>query len=138
LPDRAVTSGIDWDIRFKTRYALVGYWVGSDVHGSPEAIDRVQENNRHYFQRPDLRSATLDVTRTSLTGDAGMIGVNKIGGERVRFSSNLSFKSPGLDINDLGFMRRADQRNLSNWFQVRSDTPNRWFRSRNINFNQYS
>ena len=95
LPDRAVTAGIDWDLRFKTRYALVGYWVGSDVHGSPEAIDRVQENSRHYFQRPDLTSATLDVTRTSLTGDGGMIGISKIGGERVRFNSNVSFKSPG-------------------------------------------
>jgi hypothetical protein len=138
LPDRAVTTGIDWDLRFKTRYALVGYWVGSDLRGSAEAIDRVQENSRHYFQRPDLTSAALDVTRTSLTGDGGMVGVNKIGGERVRFSSSVSFKSPGLDINDVGFMRRADQRNVNNWFQVRSDKPDRWFRSRNINFNQYA
>jgi hypothetical protein len=77
LPDRAVTTGIDWDLRFKARYALVGYWVGSDLRGSAEAIDRVQENSRHYFQRPDLTSAALDVTRTSLTGDGGMVGVQQ-------------------------------------------------------------
>ena len=138
LADRAVTAGIDWDLRFTKRYSLTGYWVGSDVHGAPEAIDRIQENSRHYFQRPDLTTAALDVTRTSLTGEGGSIGISKIGGERVRFNSNVSFKSPGLDINDLGFMRRADQRNLNNWLQIRSDKPTRWFRSRNINFNQYS
>ena len=27
---------------------------------------------------------------------------------------------------------------MSNWLQVRSDTPNKWFRTRNINFNQYA
>jgi hypothetical protein len=138
LADRAVTAGIDWDLRFTKRYSLTGYWVGSDVHGAPEAIDRIQENSRHYFQRPDLTTAALDVTRTSLTGEGGSIGISKIGGERVRFNSNVSFKSPGLDINDLGFMRRADQRNLNNWLQIRSDKPTLWFRSRNINFNQYS
>src|SRR6185369_5006997 len=63
---------------------------------------------------------------------------SKIGGQRVRFNSNLSCKSPGLDVNDVGFMRRADQRSMSNWLQIRSDTPNRWFRSRNINFNQWA
>ena len=138
LADRAASAGIDWDLRFKKRYSLTGYWVGSDVHGTPEAIDRIQENSRHYFQRPDLTTATLDVTRTSLAGQGGSIGISKIGGERVRFNSNASFKSPGLDINDLGFMRRADQRNLNNWLQVRSDKPNRWFRNRNVNFNQWA
>jgi hypothetical protein len=138
LADRAVTGGVDWDLRFLKRYSLNGYWVGSDVHGSPEAIDRLQENSRHYFQRPDLTAATLDVTRTSLAGQGGQIAISKIGGERVHFNSTVSFKSPGLDINDVGFMRRADQRSMSNWFQVRSDTPNRWFRSRNINVNQWA
>ena len=27
---------------------------------------------------------------------------------------------------------------MSNWLQIRSDKPNRWFRSRNINFNQWA
>ena len=35
-------------------------------------------------------------------------------------------------------MRRADQRTMGNWLQIRSDTPTEWFRSRNINFNQYA
>ena len=87
LPDRAVTGGVDWDLRFRKRYSLTGYWVGSSIHGIAEAIERLQENSRHYFQRPDPASRDLDPTRTSLTGDGAQIAISKIGGERVRFNS---------------------------------------------------
>jgi hypothetical protein len=56
----------------------------------------------------------------------------------VHFNSNVGFKSPGFDVNDAGFLRRADTRSMGNWLQFRSDHPNRWFRSRMINFNQYA
>ncbi len=136
LPNSAVTGGVDWDWRLGPRYSVTGYWAGSALHGDPTAIDTVEENSRHYFQRPDLKSAHLDPTRTSLTGTSGKVSVGKIGGERVHFNSTISFKSPGFDVNDVGYLRRADQRSMSNWFQIRSDRPTRWFRSRMINFNQ--
>ena len=79
----------------------------------------------------------MDPTRTSLSGTSGRIGINKIGGQRLRFMSQVGFKSPGFDLNDAGFLRRADERWLLNWVQIRSDVPNRWFRSRNLNFNEY-
>jgi uncharacterized protein DUF5916 len=138
LPDTATTVGVDWDARFRKWYALTGYVVGSTVRGDPGAIERLQEDSRHYFQRPDLKSASLDPTRAALDGSAGQVGFGKIGGEFVRFNSWLSFKTPGFDINDVGYLRRADQRSTSNWLQVRSDRPNRWFRSRNINVNQWA
>ena len=138
LPESAYTGGVDWDLRFSARYALTGYWVGSEVRGDPAAIERLQKNSRHYFQRPDLSSTGLDATRTALGGDAGQIAISKIGGEHVRFNSNIGFKSPGFDINDVGFLRRADTRSVSNWLQVRSNRPTRFFRSRNVNFNQYA
>ena len=47
-------------------------------------------------------------------------------------------KSPGFDINDVGFMRRADQRNMSNWMQWRNDKPNRYLRSFRFNLNQWA
>ncbi len=62
----------------------------------------------------------------------------KIGGQRVRFNFVGAFKSPGYDTNDVGFMRRADQRSMNSWVQIRGDKPNRWFRTRNINFNQWA
>ena len=137
LASRANTAGTDWDVRVNRRYAVTGYFVGSSIHGDASAIERLQENSRHYFQRPDLTSVHLDTTRTSLNGLAGQIAISKIGGEHVRFNSNIGFKTPGFDINDVGFLRRADQRTMSNWLQFRSDRPNGVFRSRMINFNQW-
>ncbi|HEX7137327.1 MAG TPA: DUF5916 domain-containing protein [Vicinamibacterales bacterium] len=137
LADHANTVGTDWDLRLRTRYAVQGYLVGSAISGDPNAIELLQENPRHYYQRPDLKSVSLDPTRTSLNGGAGQLAIAKIGGEFVRFNFNASFKSPGFDINDAGFLRRADQRNSNNWLQFRSDRPNRVFRSRMINFNMW-
>jgi Domain of unknown function (DUF5916)/Carbohydrate family 9 binding domain-like len=137
LAQHANTGGADWDVRFKQRYAITGYLAGSNIHGDASAIEQLQENSRHYFQRPDLRSVHLDPARTSLSGAAGQIAIAKIGGEHVRFNSNVGFKTPGFDINDVGFLRRADTRRMSNWLQFRSDQPNRVFRSRMINFNQW-
>ena len=138
LPDNALTAGLDWDLRFKQRYALTGNLVGSHVHGEAGAIERLQTNSRHYFQRPDLTSETFDPTRTSLDGRAGSLGIGKIAGARLRFHSSVQFKTPGFDINDIGFMRRADQRTMGNWLQIRNDTPNHWFRSQSLNFNQFA
>ena len=137
LPSSAYTGGVDVDARFKKYYSLTGFVASSRVNGDPSAIESLQEDSRHYYQRPDAVSFSVDPSRTSLSGASGRIGINKIGGQRLRFMSQVGFKSPGFDLNDAGFLRRADERWLLNWVQVRSDVPNKWFRSRNLNFNEY-
>jgi hypothetical protein len=138
LPGQAYTGGLDWDWRLSSRYAIQGYWAGSTVRGDAEAIDELQTNNRHSFQRPDAEHLDYDPTRTSLDGQSGLFAISKIGGERVRFNSNAAFKSPGFDINDAGFFRRADQVTESNWIQIRWDKPSKRLRSFRINFNQWA
>jgi hypothetical protein len=138
LARHAHAGGVDVDWRIGSRYSVSGNWVGSHISGSTDAIDRLQRNSRHYFQRPDAGRVRLDPTSTVLAGTAGRLGFGKIGGARVRFQSNVGFKTPGFDVNDLGFLQRADERTLNNWLQIRSDTPTRWFRTRNVNFNQYA
>jgi hypothetical protein len=138
LPGQAYTGGVDWDWRFAKRYALQGYWAGSSVLGDPEAILELQESNVHSFQRPDSDHLEADPTRTSLNGYSTQLALSKIAGQRVRFNSNVSLKSPGFDSNDVGFMRRADQRNMSNWMQWRNDKPNRYLRSFRFNLNQWA
>jgi hypothetical protein len=135
LPAHANAFGADWDLRFRKRFSVTGYLVGSDVAGDPAAIQNLQKDSRHYFQRPDLMSDAFDPARTSLTGAAGMIAISQIGGEHLRFTSNYNFKTPGFDVNTLGYMRRADQHLTYNWLQIRSDKPNRLTRWRMINFN---
>jgi hypothetical protein len=137
LPSSAYTGGVDVDARFKKYYSLTGFVASSRVNGDPSAIESLQEDSRHYYQRPDAVSFSVDPSRTSLSGASGRIGINKIGGQRLRFMSQVGFKSPGFDLNDAGFLRRADERWVLNWVQVRSDVPNKWFRSRNLNFNEY-
>ena len=138
LPGNAFTGGLDYDWRLTPRYSVTGYAVGSSVRGDASAITELQQSNVHSFQRPDAEHVELDVTRTALNGYAGGLSVNKIGGERTRFSSNVGLRNPGYDINDVGFLRRADQKTMSNWFQWRHDRPTRLTRSFRWNLNQWA
>jgi hypothetical protein len=138
LPDSGFTGGVDFDLRFKKRFGFTGYWAASRMHGTPEAIERMQENSRHYLQRPDAKNLDFDPTRTALSGTSARVGINKFGGQRTRFNFNVGYKSPGFDMNEIGFLRRADERWTANWFQLRSDVPSKFFRSRNVNFNQFA
>jgi hypothetical protein len=137
LPGEAFTGGLDWDLRLKKRYAIQGYWAGSSVHGSASAIRQLQESTVHGFQRPDATHLEEDLTRTSLNGNAGSVALGKIGGSKIRFNSVVSYKSPGFDINDVGFLRRADTRSMSNWMQWRNDKPSKYLRSFRWNLNQW-
>ncbi len=138
LAGSAYTGGVDWDWRIRKSYSLSGNWAGSTVRGTPEAIAELQQSNTHSFQRPDAGHVEFDPTRTSLDGHSGQLSISKIGGERVRFNSNVAFKSPGFEINDLGFMRRADQRTQSNWLQWRHDRTSKYLRNFRFNLNQWT
>ena len=138
LADNAFTGGVDYDWRLSRMYGFNGYWAGSHLRGSEEAITRLQQNTVHAFQRPDADYTELDETATTLNGHAGSVSFGKISGERTRFSSYVGYKSPGFDSNDLGFQRRADERTMNNWFQLRDFVPGRFVRNWNINFNQWA
>lgn len=138
LPGQAYTGAVDWDWRFRGKYSLDGTASGSTVRGTAAAIDQLQRSNVHSFQRPDSTTLRYDPSRTSLSGYSGSAAIAKIGGQRVRFRSGVSMTSPGFDVNDLGFMRRADERSMSNWVQVRYETPSKYLRSFRYNLNQWA
>jgi hypothetical protein len=138
LADNSVAGGIDYDWRPSPRYSVQGFWAGSRLGGSVDAIMRVQKNAVHSFQRPDAEVVDLDPTATTLGGHAGGVNVSKIGGQRVRFAANYGYKSPGFDSNDLGFQRRADERTMSHWFQWRDQVPGKYVRQYMVNVNQWA
>ena len=138
LADTAHTGGIDYDWRLGQRFNISGFWAGSRVQGSTEAIERLQTNTVHAYQRPDADHVELDPLATTLSGHAGSISFGKIGGEKTRFSAYYGYKSPGFDINDVGFQRRADERTVSHWFQMRDMVPGRFTRSFIWNLNQWA
>ncbi len=136
IADSAVTGGVDYDWRLGERYSLSGFWAGSRVAGDAEAITKVQKNAVHFYQQPDMDHLELDETATSMLGHAGSANFSKIAGEKVRFSGNYSYKSPGFEMNDLGFQRRADERTMNHWVQWRNMTPGKYKRQYMVNFNQ--
>ncbi len=79
-----------------------------------------------------------DPTRTSLSGHSGGMSFSKISGQTTRGNVNIGFRSPGFEINDLGFQPRADEIWQNAWFQIRSEKHGEYIRYKNINFNQWS
>ena len=62
----------------------------------------------------------------------------KIGGQRVRFFSSVGVKSPGFEINDRRVHAARRSRTMSNWMQVRYETPSKYLRSFRYNLNQWA
>ena len=131
----AYVGAVDARRRFAHgRYEVSGSLDFSRVAGTAAAIAATQRDAVHYYQRPDA-GLPYDTTRTSLTGDAEELRFAKVGGRRTNFETTYQRRSPGFEVNDLGFLRRADQQNWSNWFGLRWNQPSRWYRQANWNFN---
>ena len=137
IPDSAFTGGVDYDWRIGKRFSVNGYWAGSTVRGSQTAIAGLQRSNVHSFQRPDADHVEFDPTAEAMSGNAGAVNFSKISGERTRFNFTTMYKSPGFDVNDLGFMQRADIFSAFAWLQMRWEKPGRFVRTKNINFNHW-
>lgn len=110
LRKSAYSGGIDFKHNWQDfNYYLEGNFVMSHVEGSPEAIERTQRELTHLFQRTDAGHVEVDPTRTSLTGTGGRFEIGKAGGGNWRYLGGFNFKSPELELNDIGFLRQADE-----------------------------
>lgn len=136
LRDAAYAGGLDVRHRFAgERYEIAGYLLGSHVLGSPDAMARTQRSAVRYFQRPDARSFSFDPTRTELSGGSAYLSFARIGGEHWRFSTGLHTRSPGFEVNDMGYQRDADSFVNWVWVQYQQSTPQGPFRRWNVNVN---
>ena len=137
LHNNATTGGVDFTQYFKDRnYMLNAALYMSNVQGSTEAISLTQQSSARYFQRPDADHLQLDESRTSLSGAGGKLEFGKIGGNWNFLYMNI-FKSPGLEINDMGYMQVAD--NVMNvlWTGYNFTEPFSIFRRLNLNNDVY-
>jgi hypothetical protein len=115
LHSGAYATGATFRNRFhKRQYELAGQVAASLVRGSPEVIARTQQSSVHYYQQPG-DDHVVDPTRTSLSGHAEQIKFGKYGGGITRFETSFLRQSAGFDVNDLGYLRRADILNWSTW-----------------------
>src|SRR5262245_1495818 len=108
----------------------------SSVRGSAPALVLTQRSSARYFQRPDNDYTSLDSSRTSLSGSAGSVRFGKQGGKHIRFETGGAWRTPGFEINDVGFMRVADEVDHFTWAGYSIRNPFAIFRRFQLNFNE--
>ncbi|MFT4565796.1 MAG: hypothetical protein ACI9FN_000749 [Saprospiraceae bacterium] len=84
--------------------------IFSIVEGTDVKISTTQHSFEHYFQRPDASHLSVDDTKTSLSGHGGTLSFANYGGsDNLSFQGGLTWRSPGLELNDVGFLNTADE-----------------------------
>lgn len=139
LHDAAYTGGLD----FKHQWANRDWYVGgnltmSHVQGSKEAIANTQQSITHLFDRVGADHVQVDTTRTSLTGTGGNVQIGKIGNGHWRFESGATWRSPELELNDIGFQRQSDDVRHYTWIGYQTLKPDSTFRRVGINYNHWT
>ncbi len=138
IHNAAYTGGVDFKHQWNNRtWYAAGNLVMSKVLGSKEAIYNTQTSLRHNFQRVDATHVNVDPNRTSLTGTGGNVKFGKSGGGKFLFESGVTWRSPELEMNDIGFQRNADDITHYNWMAYKSLKPFSIFRSLQVNYNHY-
>jgi hypothetical protein len=134
----ASVMGTDFRHRFLGgQYQVSGSLSATRVSGSPRAIAATQTDPVHDFQRPDA-GLRFDSTRTSLTGNAEELLFGKYGGGVVRFETSYLRQSTGYEVNDLGYLRRADEQSWSTWAALTFRNARWFYRSAQFNVNQWN
>ncbi|WP_343911586.1 DUF5916 domain-containing protein [Aquimarina litoralis] len=139
LRKAAYSGGLDFRHNWKDRkYFIEGNFVTSHVEGSKEAIEATQNELTHLFQRVDADHVEVDPNRTSLTGTGGKLIGGKSGGGNWRYTAGVFWRSPELELNDIGFLRQADD--IRQFANVRYLflKPTKFYRRANLSFEQTS
>ncbi|MEM1120840.1 MAG: DUF5916 domain-containing protein [Bacteroidota bacterium] len=138
LHKAAYSGGLDIVHRWKDQsWVATANFIYSNVQGSKEAITNTQTSFEHYFQRPDAEHLTVDENRTSLTGTGGTLKIGRFGGN-WKFETGATWRSPELELNDIGFMNNADEINHFFWSGYRFNNPFGIFRNMGLNVNSWS
>jgi hypothetical protein len=134
LRSSAYAGALDFRHRFhKGRYRLSGSLGLSSVRGSRAAIASTQRSPVHFYQRPDDKLA-FDSSRTSLSGDFQEVLFRRMSGF-IQFETSYLRRSPGFEVNDLGFLRRANEQSWANWASLNWLRPFAIFQQGFWNFN---
>jgi hypothetical protein len=136
LVRNANTAGIDFTHYFgeERNWFVSSTAAASNLTGSAAAIEKLQRSSVHYFQRPDADYVEVDPDRTSLNGFGGNVQAGKIGGH-WNFTTFGYWKSPGFNLNDVGYLQNADALITGFWTAYNFDKPFSIFRQIRPNAN---
>ncbi len=139
LPSEATAGGVDFSTYLNNRdYFFEARLLGSRLRGSEQAMLNAQTSSARYYQRPDNDNADLDPNRRELDGHAASVRFSRTNNHALRFETGAVYRSPGFEINDLGFMRNADQLNQFLWVGYQKRNPFSIFDSLWLNFNEWA
>ncbi|MBE0651481.1 MAG: hydrolase [Bacteroidales bacterium] len=137
LPKAAYTGGIDFRNYWNDHaYQFSAKILASSVVGGTEAITDLQENSRRYFQRPG-NSRKIDSAATMLQGTSASVEFAKIGKGHWRYGVQTYMKSPGLALNDQGYLRATNVIQESSWIEYDLWDPFSIFRYVGFNASQW-
>lgn len=139
IPNSAYTGGIDFTNYWNNKnYYFKAKGVFSTVSGDSSSITYLQREPQRYYQRPDMEHRTVDSSLTTLSGYGGNIEAGKLGGGNWRYGMRAWWLSPGLEVNDMGFMQRVDAISQTAWINYIIWNPFSIFRNMNFSFSQWS
>ena len=131
-PSSAVTGGVDLLHYWKNKnYYFEAKAIASQLQGSSLSILEKQLAHTHRYQRPDADYLELDSTREELSGHGGIIQIGKKGGT-FNFSVKGQYRSPGLNLNDMGYIRQADFFGEAVEVTYEMNEPTDWIRNYSI------
>ena len=131
LVGRASMLGLDGHVFLDSarKWVVHGGVAGSWVHGTTQAITRLQRAEQRYYQRPDAPHVRLDPAATSLSGWTGQANLNRNSGN-MTVNLGIWGMSPGIEVNDAGYSTQTDRAGAHALVQFRKLTPDRWTRER--------
>jgi hypothetical protein len=139
LSNNAYAGGFDILHHWRDKeFFLDGKLLGSFVNGHETAITALQESSARYYQRPGADYLDYDTTRTNLGGFGGKLKIGKGSKGFWRYSAGVSWLSPGLELNDLGYIREADVIDNENEISYFVNQPVSIFRTYNITLEQFN
>ena len=134
LRENAYAGAVDFRHRFaKGMYQISGSLDFSRVGGTPQAMIRTQRSAVHAYQRPGDGLA-VDSQATRLSGGAQELLFRKTAGF-ITFETSYQRRSAGFEVNDLGFLLRADQQSWNTWGAFNWNKPTKLLRRGFWNFN---
>ena len=139
LPANALSGGVNFDQSWNDRkYNLSFTLMGSRVDGDSAAMMNLQTSSQRYYQRPDMKTQRLDSNAKEMSGHGGYLSFGKFVNSGWSYMGWLSWMSPGLELNDMGFLRSTDAISQILWAGYSSAKPKGIFRRYNLSLAQWN
>ena len=139
LSSDAYTGGLDLLHHWKDKeFYLDARLIGSYINGGKEAITLLQQSSARYYQRPGASYLKYDTTATHLSGWGGKFMIGKGSKGLWRYSTGATWLSPGLELNDLGYMNTADEINQENVISYQINQPVSIFLTYSLSLEQFN